>query len=121
MRFASSRAKRKQLRGVRRLHCVVFQFLLRRALRYRRLPIIERRLSVRVDQRAVSVLPHAVFVLRLGGGSVLASYGLWGGAGTTALFSGGVDLAIGLIYLIGLPRHLKVSALNLLLDRTHTS
>lgn len=56
-------------------------------------------------------------VLRLGGASVLAGYGLFGGQGAQAAFAGVIDLVVGVVYLVGLPRYLRISLRDLLLDR----
>ena len=56
-------------------------------------------------------------VLRLGGFVVMAGYGMFGGCGPPMLLAGVFDLAVGLIYLIGLPRHLGAPLLSIMLDR----
>ncbi|MCP4624794.1 MAG: hypothetical protein GY850_14880 [bacterium] len=47
---------------------------------------------------------------------LLASYGFFGGLGISMALVGIVDLFIGLIYLIGLPRSLGVKGAQLLID-----
>jgi hypothetical protein len=56
-------------------------------------------------------------VLRLGGFAVMAGYGLFGGAGLLAVVTGTFDLLIGVVYLVGLPRHLGTTLTSLLLDK----
>ena len=56
-------------------------------------------------------------VLRLGGFVVMAGYGMFGGGGPPMQLAGVFDLAVGLIYLIGLPRHLGAPVLSIMLDR----
>jgi hypothetical protein len=56
-------------------------------------------------------------ILRLLGGTIMVSYGLFGDNGMIAIGSGIFDLAIGLVYIVGLPRHLGVPIINLLLDK----
>ncbi len=46
----------------------------------------------------------------------MVSYGLVGGRGIQAAITGAFDLSIGIIYLVGLPRHLDVTLRDLLLD-----
>ena len=48
---------------------------------------------------------------------LLAGFGFFGGLGFMAGVFGIIDLIIGLVYLIGLPKSLKTSAMNILLDR----
>ena len=60
-------------------------------------------------------------VLRLGGAAVMGGYGTFGGGGLPMLAAGTFDLVVGLIYLIGLPRHLSSPLLNVLLDRVNES
>lgn len=60
-------------------------------------------------------------VLRLVGGSVILGYGILGGCGIATGIAGLGDLAIGIVYLVCLPRHLEVSAMDLLLDRHASS
>jgi len=55
------------------------------------------------------LLRLAVFVL-------LAGYGLFGGFGPMAVVIGSIDLVVGLIYVVGLPRALGRSAWDLLRD-----
>ena len=57
-------------------------------------------------------------MLRLGGFALMTGYGFFGGDGLLTALSGIFDLIIGIIYLVGLPLHLKVSLTDLLLDRT---
>jgi hypothetical protein len=59
-------------------------------------------------------------VLRVVGGSVIAGFGFLGGSGFLLGLAGLGDVAIGLVYLVWLPRHLGVSAFDLLLDRRQT-
>lgn len=56
-------------------------------------------------------------VLRVVGGSVIAGFGLLGGSGILLGLAGLGDVAIGLVYLVCLPRHLSISLFDLLLDR----
>ena len=56
-------------------------------------------------------------VLRVGGFCAMAGYGLFGGAGMLAVASGVFDLMVGLVYLVGVPRHLGLTLADLLLDR----
>ena len=58
-------------------------------------------------------------VLRLGGFLVMTGYGMFGGDGPPMLLAGVFDLAVGLIYLIGLPRHLGAPLLRIMLDRVN--
>jgi hypothetical protein len=44
-------------------------------------------------------------------------FGLFGHAGVQVAMSGLFDLIVGATYLVWLPRHLKVSLVDLLLDR----
>ena len=55
-------------------------------------------------------------VLRLGGAGVMGSYGLFGDGGLSVAMAGLFDLTIGVIYLVGLPRHLDVTITELILD-----
>ena len=48
---------------------------------------------------------------------VMFCYGVWGDKGPQIVMTGAMDLTIGLIYLVGLPRSLQVSLVDLLLDR----
>ena len=57
-------------------------------------------------------------VLRVGGFCTMTGYGLFGGAGMLAVGSGVFDLIVGMVYLLGLPGHLRVSLIDLLLDRS---
>lgn len=56
-------------------------------------------------------------VLRVAGFGLMAGYGLLGPGGQTLVASGLFDLVVGLVYLVGLPRHLGVRLGDLLLDR----
>ncbi|WP_368507734.1 hypothetical protein [Bradyrhizobium lupini] len=56
--------------------------------------------------RAPLVMGEAV--LRFAGFGVMAGYGLWGSGGASLIASGAFDLIVALIYLIGLPRSLRV-------------
>ena len=56
-------------------------------------------------------------MLRLGGFSLMAGYGVLGDGGARVVVGGLFDLIVGAIYLVGLPRHLRVSLADLLLDR----
>jgi hypothetical protein len=56
-------------------------------------------------------------ILRGGGFAVMAGYGLFGDAGFLAVATGVFDLLIGIVYLVGLPRHLGIPLSDLLLDR----
>ncbi|MFZ4484596.1 MAG: hypothetical protein ACOYOL_11525 [Chthoniobacterales bacterium] len=68
------------------------------------------------DLRHRGVLVGWEGVLRVVGGAVIAGYGFLNGHGLL-LVSGVGDLIIGAIYMVGLPRHLRVSTIDLLLDR----
>ena len=57
-------------------------------------------------------------VLRIVGFFLLAGFGYFGGLGFIFVLIGIIDLVVGLVYLIGLPKVLKTSAMNLLLDRS---
>ena len=48
---------------------------------------------------------------------LLAGYGFFGGLGIAMALVGVVDLAIGLVYVFGLPRSLDVKSGDLLMDR----
>jgi hypothetical protein len=56
-------------------------------------------------------------ILRLAGFVVATRYGFFGQFGTSLGIVGVIDLVVGLIYIIGLPRHLSCSTSDLLLDR----
>lgn len=56
-------------------------------------------------------------VLRLIGCAFMVCFGLFSNAGVLAIISGIFDGAIGVAYLLLLPRHLGVNVLQLLLDR----
>jgi len=56
-------------------------------------------------------------ILRIAGFLLLAGFGFWGGFGIIIGALGIVDLLIGLVYLIGLPKALNNTAANVLLDR----
>ena len=49
----------------------------------------------------------------------MTGYGMFGGDGPPMLLAGVFDLAVGLIYLIGLPRHLGAPLLRIMLDRVN--
>ena len=55
-------------------------------------------------------------ILRIFAFLLLAGYGLFGGLGISMVLVGIVDLVIGLIYLVGLPRSLEVKGAQLLFD-----
>jgi hypothetical protein len=55
-------------------------------------------------------------VLRVSLFVVMGSYGLLGDGGIRLAMAGFGDLTIGVVYLVGLPRHLGISFLDLLLD-----
>ncbi len=57
-------------------------------------------------------------ILRIGGFLVMTAFGIWGGGGTLMIGSGVFDLVVGVAYLVFLPRYLRTSAYDLLLD-TH--
>ena len=57
-------------------------------------------------------------LLRVGGFGIMAGYGLLGGAGPSVAATGLFDLAVGMIYLIALPKYLGVGLVDLLLDRS---
>jgi len=46
-----------------------------------------------------------------------AGFGIFGGLGPAVVLLGVVDLVIGLVYLIGLPKALNTPAISILLDR----
>lgn len=56
-------------------------------------------------------------LLRIVGFLVFTGFGFWGGIGILVGVLGIVELLIGLVYLIGLPKELNTTAVNLLLDR----
>lgn len=56
-------------------------------------------------------------VLRLGGFGVMAGYGLLGGGGPSVVAAGVFDLAVGLAYLVGIPRTVGIALSALLLDQ----
>ena len=56
-------------------------------------------------------------ILRLGGFAILTGYGVFAKRGTPVALCGILDLIIGAIYLVALPRHLGVPLIDLLLDR----
>ena len=60
-------------------------------------------------------------VLRLVGGSVIAGYGFIGDYGLLTGLAGLGDFAIGVVYLIFLPRQLGIPTLDLLLDHKSLS
>ena len=55
-------------------------------------------------------------ILRIVAFFLLTGYGFFGGLGISLALVGTVDLVIGLIYLFGLPRSLRVKGAQLLLD-----
>ncbi|MCX6001165.1 MAG: hypothetical protein NTY79_01310, partial [Chloroflexi bacterium] len=56
-------------------------------------------------------------ILRIVGFFLMAGFGLFGGLGPAVALLGVVDLVIGLVYLVGLPKALNTTAMNILLDR----
>lgn len=56
-------------------------------------------------------------VLRLFGCAIMVYFGVLGGAGVMAVASGLFDGAVGIAYLIWLPRHLQCQVGDLLFDR----
>jgi len=56
-------------------------------------------------------------VLRIVGGTVIAGYGILGGYGILTTILGLGDFAIGVVYLVCLPRHLEISLFDLLFDQ----
>jgi hypothetical protein len=56
-------------------------------------------------------------ILRLAGFVVVARYGFFGEFGALLGFVGVIDLVVGLVYIIGLPKSLHRSAIDILLDR----
>ena len=55
-------------------------------------------------------------ILRIGGFFVFGGFGFFGDLGIMAGVIGIIDLAIGLVYLIGLPKALKTTSSSLLFD-----
>lgn len=49
--------------------------------------------------------------------AIMAFYGIYGNGGMRLVTGGSLDLLIGIIFLIALPKHLGVSLTNLTLDR----
>jgi hypothetical protein len=47
----------------------------------------------------------------------MAGFGLFGGLGPAVVLLGVVDLVIGLVYLVGLPKALNTTPVNILRDR----
>ena len=56
-------------------------------------------------------------ILRIAGFVLFAGFGFLGGLGIMAGILGILELPIGLVYLIGLPKTLNTTAVDLLLDR----
>ena len=56
-------------------------------------------------------------ILRLGGFALMAWYGIFGNEGLQVAIGGSFDLIVGLAYIIGLPRYLNTSLINLMLDK----
>ncbi len=56
-------------------------------------------------------------ILRVVGFVLMAGFGLFGGLGLAVTLLGAMDLIIGLVYLVGLPKALNTTPLNILLDR----
>jgi hypothetical protein len=56
-------------------------------------------------------------ILRLAGFVVVVRYGFFGEFGSLLGFVGVIDLVVGLVYIIGLPKSLNRSAIDILLDR----
>lgn len=56
-------------------------------------------------------------ILRLVGFLLMAGFGIFGGLGPAVTLLGVVDLVIGLVYLVGLPKALNASLPDILLDR----
>ncbi len=56
-------------------------------------------------------------ILRIAGFVLAAGYGFLGNLGAVLGWIGVLDLLIGLVYLIGLPRYLKLPASAILLDK----
>jgi len=56
-------------------------------------------------------------ILRIAGFFLFSGFGFFGDLGILSGVLGIIDLLIGLVYLIGLPKTLNTSAANLLLDR----
>lgn len=73
------------------------------------------------DLRHRGVLVAWEGVLRLVGGAVIAGYGFIGAYGLLTGLAGLGDFAIGVVYLIFLPRHLGIPTLDLLLDHKSLS
>lgn len=66
-------------------------------------------------QRGALVLWEGI--LRVSLFAVMGIYGLFGDGGPRVVMAGVGDLIIGILYFVGLPRHLRVSFVDLLLDR----
>lgn len=73
------------------------------------------------DLRNRGVLVAWEGVLRLFGCAFMVGYGVYADAGGLAVYSGLFDGAIGVAYLAGLPRHLKLSLFDLLMDRKNAA
>jgi len=56
-------------------------------------------------------------ILRLIGFLLMAGFGIFGGLGPAVTLLGVVDFIIGLVYLVGLPKALNTTPMNILLDR----
>ena len=56
-------------------------------------------------------------ILRLVGFLLMAGFGLFGGLGLAVTLLGVVDLGIGMVYIIGLPKALNTTPMNILLDQ----
>lgn len=71
--------------------------------------------SRKLAERGTLVLWEGI--LRLGGCILMVYYGSFRDAGALVAVAGFFDGAIGLVYLLGLPKHLNRSFTDLLLDR----
>lgn len=71
--------------------------------------------SRNLDERASIVFWEGI--LRLAGFIVATRYGFFGEFGASLGYVGVIDLLVGLVYIIGLPKSLNRRAVDILLDR----
>ncbi|MEM7119039.1 MAG: hypothetical protein AAF614_41860 [Chloroflexota bacterium] len=69
------------------------------------------------DLKARATLVYWEGILRLVAASLLCWFGFLGGLGTFLGVLGLIDLGIGLVYLVGLPKSLSTTSRNVLVDR----